>query len=462
MKRVENQWIRSGWLICLILMMTMVWPARGKEPLTLPGALDMALQHNLALQQAHKQISLADAVVEKAQAAFLPSLSASVRGSERGSKVRGSDGRLSFDTGESISAGVSSSWTVFDGNNNSATLDQARFTQSASQRRFTRQEQDVMFEVISRFIQVLTDRELIQAEQENLVAQQQQLEKIKAFQSAGKRSVTDLYQQQADIADAEYGLLSAQRNFAVSRLLLMQTLGLELDEQAGENWALADVAIDRVLLQTGNEEINELQMAYENRMDLQSTKLDFEASGAEITAARSGKYPAVALSGDLGSGYSSGGMESGTFWDQFSDENPYVTLGVSISIPLFDRKTAQYNESRAVIQHEIDRLSIAQLEQKIGLEVQQAKQDLQTAQKKLQVSEVKLKYATQALAGYEERYSVNAATLAELSQSRAQHLDAVYAYVTAQYNVILANVNLAYTTGNTAGMTDIFTESSGN
>jgi outer membrane protein len=64
------------------------------------------------------------------------------------------------------------------------------------------------------------------------------------------------------------------------------------------------------------------------------------------------------------------------------------------------------------------------LQQGIALEVRQAYLDYQTAVKRLEVTEVQVRAAQQALEVEQERYDVGASTLVELTQARASFTDA--------------------------------------
>ena len=78
----------------------------------------------------------------------------------------------------------------------------------------------------------------------------------------------------------------------------------------------------------------------------------------------------------------------------------------------------------------------------------QAYQDFGTAQKLIGVTTARLTAARQALDAVEERYKVGAATLVELTQARAQFVQAGYDRVKARYGLIKQGAAVAYYQGN--------------
>lgn len=62
--------------------------------------------------------------------------------------------------------------------------------------------------------------------------------------------------------------------------------------------------------------------------------------------------------------------------------------------------------------------------------------------------ESKLTYALQALHSYEERYRVGASTLIELTDARAQYVQATFDQVQAKYDLVTQEIAVTYYLGN--------------
>jgi outer membrane protein len=161
---------------------------------------------------------------------FLPDLSASASGSKNFSSNKlgsalNSSGRPGNQNVESASAGLSSNLNVFNGFGDLANLSGSKLGLRADQADHDFKQQSVVFQTISQFVQAVKNGDFIHIEEENLKAQDQQLQQIEEFYNTGNRSIADVLQQRAAIKQSEMQVLTAKRNYEVSRIDLLQTLG---------------------------------------------------------------------------------------------------------------------------------------------------------------------------------------------------------------------------------------------
>jgi outer membrane protein len=306
-----------------------------------------------------------------------------------------------------------------------------------------RTRQTIIFQTIQDFIQVITAREMIRVEKENLEAQRLLLSQIEDFYKSGKRPVTDFYQQSAQISNAEYQLLNAERNYDVSKLLLMQTLGL----QPSMDYEVKDPGIDNLVSDVVQfEKDAALSEAMAKRPDLKAQEALIEAARFGIKAARSGYWPKLSLSASYGTSYSDQ-VNYLNFSDQLFKSNPSGSIGLSLSIPVFDKFKTRYSIASADISLRNQQLAMEKLHQQVALEVEQAIQDYQTAAKQMDVSARQLKYSKDALESMQERYNVNAATMVELTQTRAQYMQSIYNHIQAKFNLLIRGIAVSFYKG---------------
>ena len=188
-----------------------------------------------------------------------------------------------------------------------------------------------------------------------------------------------------------------------------------------------------------------LGRAYERRSDLEARSLYIRAAEQGIRAARSTYWPSINLSGGIGSSYSDVRLLS--FQDQFFSDNRSGSVGISFTMPLFDRLTTRNNVQQARVEYNNRLLELDDARQGIAVQVRQAYLDYQTAEKQLAVTDVQLRAATHALDADQERYNLGAATLVELAQARAQQVQASSSWVQARYDFLFQEKLLDYYTG---------------
>ncbi|WP_319550349.1 TolC family protein [Desulfogranum marinum] len=413
--------------IILFLLLALPFSAPAKDSqetnpaLSLEQAVLIALKNNPALHQQINTVKSAEVIVSQRQADFYPDLSLKTTGSE------------DLD----MNVELSSSVNLFRGFADTAALQNSELLVKAEQENLSREEQTLMFETVSLFIEVLTNQEFIGAREMNLEENKKLLGKIRAFHEAGKLPVSDLYQQQAETKQAEQDLLEAQHNLTSSKLTLMQTMGMVPTDR----YTPALPELTKLSLELPDEEIDRLtRLALENRSDIKARKHQVDAAEQQIREAKAGKYPTVDLVAAMATDYSG-------YWDDFMDENLGSTVGVTVSLPLFDRFETRNNTVLAQIEKRNEKLTLQEKELQIGLEVAQAVQDLKQARQKIDVVESKLTYAKRALESYEERYRVGASTLVELIQTRTQYITAIFDQVEAKYDLVTREMTVAYSLG---------------
>jgi outer membrane protein len=201
-----------------------------------------------------------------------------------------------------LSLNASSSVNLFNGFADMASIREAGLGLGASENSFKRARQRILSQTASQYLQIFLNEEHIQVEEENLNAQQQQLESIQAGYEAGNRPIADVLQQQTSIAQTEQRLIAARRDYELSVLHLKQTLHLSpFSEVAFESpaeglFVLAPMTYDANIL---------VVQAIKAREDVTAQRLRIEAAEAGISVARSGYYPSISLNASTGTNYSS-------------------------------------------------------------------------------------------------------------------------------------------------------------
>jgi len=418
---------------------------QAEQVLSLEQAVRIALKKSPSLSQQLNAVESAEISVSQQRTDLYPDLKITASGAERFDKAidqyTGQSENRSF---TSISSELSSSVNLFNGFADLAALKNFELELGAARETLSRAEQTLVFETISNFIQVLTDQALIHVDEENLTENRKLLETIETFYQAGKLAISDLYQQQAETKQAELDLLEAQRTLNLSKLVLMQTLGLTptIRYQA----AIPD--LEKLSLSLADEDLDQLTLrALVNRSDVKAQQRQVEAAEQQIRQSQAGHLPKVDLFARLASDYSSL-VDGNHFSDQFMDDNLNASVGISFSIPLFDRYLTRNNIAQAKIAQRNEQLTLKQKQLQLGLEISQAIQEYRTTQKRIDVVESKLTSARQSLHSYEERYRVGASTLVELTQSRTQYLSAAFDQIQAGYDLVTQKIAVAYYLGN--------------
>lgn len=414
---------------------------QGARTITYGEAIGIALEQSSGVRIAENAVTSDEATVRQNRMQFLPNLSLSTSTSQ--SYGRGFDTGASAVTTQStqaINAGISSSMVLFDGNARRAQLRAAELGRDASQSDLLRARQTAVFQVASGFTTLQSAQEQLRVRREDLTAREAEQAQIQALVNARSRPISDLYQQQANVAAARAQVVQAQRAVEIGKTDLVQVL--QLDPRgaydfpavaAGSVGAPVTLPLDSLV-----------DRALANRPDLEALERQQDAAQQGVRAARASALPQVSVSAGYNTAFNS--AADAALLDQFNDRRGgSVALGVSV--PIFDRGQTAAATQRANVAVDNARIALETQRNAAAIEVRRAYLDRQAAQAQLEAAEAQLTAAQRALDASQERYRVGAAALLEVTQARAAQVEAASAVVTARSNLLLQNTVIAYYTG---------------
>jgi outer membrane protein len=415
-------------------------PAPGK-PITLDDAISIALKQNVSVQQAENTAELSDAAVRQQKMQLLPDLRVNVSGANSlGHTFNQSTGDLNTQNTQSLNTGLSSSITLFDGGKTKASIRSAEATQQASTSDLTRSRQTAVFTVASDFVALTNQQEQLTVQGQNLTTQQAQQDLIQKFVDAGSRPVSDLYQQQAAVASAKLAVAQARRAVELAKVDLIQAL--QLDPASTYDFVAPKLgAVDTTRVYNLDSLV---ARAYASRADLKADASRVDAAAQDAKAAAAGKLPTISVTGGYNSAYSSASDLS--IANQLNQRSG-GSIGIGVSIPLFDRGATAMAEQRAAIAAENVKLSFDSQRQAVALDVRKAYLDEVSGREQLAAAEAQASAARQAAEMTEKRYEAGAATLVEVTQARTSLVQAETAAANARNNLILQQTVLSYYTG---------------
>jgi len=454
--RSEAIWKRLAVSACLLLCCIGAIPGAGRtsesRTITLRDAIETALKANIDLRQAASLAESREISVRRSKTDFLPNLRLSMGASRSyGKEYAALSGRFEWDHSNSMNLSVSSALDLFTGFGKIAALRQSQLELEAERKSLARSREQIIFETVQQFVMVVLDGDLIKVNVENLDSQRRQLAQIEAFTTSGRRPIVDLYQQQASVAEAESRLLVARRDYEVDKYGLLRILAV--DPAAGCEIVVPD--IDNISAGfSGLVRGEAVEDGIGSRADLAAQRLQVEAARKQITASRSGYWPSVSLSASAGTSYRNTGNYD--FNDQFYNNNPSGSIGLSLSVPIFDRLGTYYSVAQAKVGLRQAQLGAEKIELQVKVDIKQALEDYATATKSVEVAEAQFKYSAQALNNMEERYKVNASTLVELMQARASNLQSSYNLINARYGRLVKGLAVLYYSGTIGNAMPLF------
>lgn len=405
-------------------------------------AIRIALEQNIDVRRAQNAAALGKVSVSEARSQFLPDFRASTTGAKNyGRSFDSTEGQIVDQTTKSLSLGVDSNVTLFDGFGNTANLRSAKLTGAATEQELLRTRETVAFTVATNFLTLIQQQEQLRVQRENLAAATALEQQIKQYVDAGSRTIADLYQQQASSASARFAVVEAERTVELARVDLIETL--QLDPTA--TYEFQAPADNTAAASAAEFNLNNLQTrASVQRVDLKAQQSRVDAADQNVRVARSSRWPTVSLGAGYSTAYTSASPFS--FSDQL-DQRRGGSVNLGVSVPIYDRGATGNATRRAEILADNERLVMENLQQGVALQVRRSYLDFQSAREQLVNAQAQLRAAELALQASQDRYEAGASTLVELTQARATQVRAASDLVSARSNLQFQRILLDYYVG---------------
>ncbi|MEZ5277126.1 MAG: TolC family protein [Opitutaceae bacterium] len=443
-------------LFAALLLSVPGLPAREAEPaatpagdipneprlITLSDAISMALDRNLQLKRSGVDVEIQQNQVEAARGNFQPNLTATASDTVR---YAGSGLESVWDDGQwtnSLSAALSSAMILYNGGGNDASLARARADLEASRLDFDRDRQSILFQVVGQYLQAVLRLKEIDIQREELASRRVVLDRIKADVENGIRIQSEVLRQEAQVAISERLLAEAIRNYQTSLYGLKDLLLISPSESIScaippDRWMAAES------LSEPDREVS-INAAWD-RVDLEAQRYRLEAAREDIRVARSGALPVVSALAGLRSGYNSRGY--GDFGSQFGEYQPEVSGGLSIAIPIFDRKRHETDLVRSKLFLRQEEYFMEGLMQAAETDVLQAILDFNTSKIRLKAARDQLLASEAALEAEEARYEAGASTILDVNSLRTLRVEAAVAVEEFRFDLFVTRLGVTFQDG---------------
>jgi outer membrane protein len=370
---------------------------------TLQECVDHALKNNIQIKQAELNTDLADVNKDLSFGNMLPSLNAGAsQNSYFGRSVDPTTYQFTTNEIRSSNFSLSSSITIFEGFQLQNSLKQSKLNYLSAKKDLEKIRNDVSLNVVTFYLQVLYNKDLVAQAKEQVDAGKTQLERITEMEKLGSASRGNLLDMQAQVASDELRLVNAQSQYDAAVLSLAQLLELS---------TVRDFSVDVPVFPNPAVDVSSLNVnaIYESALttqpEIKSSEYKVESAKKGLSIARGASSPRLSLSGSMSSAYSSSRerpvsstldtipigftqtlepvytigsfptYEKTSFSDQL-DENLSKSVGLNLVIPLFNGWQTRGGIRRAKIFLRQAQLNDESVRKSLFKSVQQAVNDV--------------------------------------------------------------------------------------
>lgn len=401
--------------------------------------IDYALEQNITIRRNRISAQSSEVEMESAKAALLPTVSGNISQrivnrpkSETNTII---DGDIITNTQSQTSYngsyGIDANWTLFNGLQRLNTIKQEKLNTRIAQLSVAESENSIQESIAQLYVQILYAAEAVKVNESTLEVSKAQYERGVTMFDAGSISKSDLAQLEAQVSADNYQLVSAQATLQDYKLQLKQLL--ELDGSEEMNLYIPALGDETVLLPLPAKD-DVFRTALALRPEIESGKLNVEAADLSIKMARSGYMPTLSLSAGIGTSHTNGSDFS--FSEQVK-QNWNNSLGLTLSIPIFDRKQTKSSIQRAKLQKMTSQLDLMDEQKTLYRSIENLWLNANSAQQQYVASVQNLKSSQASFDLLQEQFSLGMINIVELMTGKSNLLSAQQQLLQAKYTAIL-------------------------
>jgi outer membrane protein len=464
--------------VTLLLVMILVLPAgsSAQQPWSLEDCILHALENNIQIKQQSLGVDIARENLSQSRANRFPSLNGSASHNYNfGRTVDPLTNEFATETVRSNNFNLSSGLTLFSGFQITNIIRQNELELQASRYDVERMQNDIALLVASYYLQILFSKELLAIAENQLEITRQQVDRTSRLVEAGTLARGNLFTIEAMAATEELQVVNAQNNLQLAYLDLVQLLDLESTEDFS-------IVTPDITISPGEDHLyaplNIYQTAVQSQPEVLSANIRVESAERGVDIARGARSPSLNLRGSYGSGYStaiqeitgifpgepqeigiteSGELVYGPSFDIQTDTKPFAdqlrdnesrSLGLFLTIPIFNNYQVRSSVNRSRIALENARLSNQLVRDQLFKTIQQAHADAQAALKRYTATEKNVTALEEAFRYTEQRFNVGMVNALEYNDARNRLAAAQSELTQSKYEYVFRLQILEFYMGN--------------
>jgi len=417
--------------------------AQGNNIWTLQNCIDYAIENNIDMQKRQIDIKSQESILKETKLKWLPDLNANIGNDFNFGNVYASSGLISPSNFNEdlyfLSGNIRTKMPLFNG----LAIYYQRWSEESKLEAATQNREqakkDLTVMIAAQYFQVLYYQGIADISKSQVELSEELVTRAAHLVDEGKSPQSELIQSQSQLAAYKYQQTMDEGNVTLALLQLTQLMNLE----SPENLELSD------------SEFKEAKVNYNELIDVQSlydevvmyfpgilaSEAQLKASEYDMKVSKSQFYPKITLNASIQTYY----------YNLFTD-NPMVTelpfaealvnnnsklVGVSLSIPIFNRTKTRQEVNRAMMEIDRQRLELENVKQNLRKEIQEAYYNAYTAAKRYESALMEEESANISFQYELKRYEAGKSTVFELNQFNQKWLKAKQDVILDKYDFLI-------------------------
>ncbi|MBN2813745.1 MAG: TolC family protein [Bacteroidales bacterium] len=416
--------------------------AQDEKPWTLEACINFALEQNITV----RKVGLSNLSLEyqsgQVKAQRFPSVNASVNQNFKWSRpgtLNAATGEMvygsGFDASNSTSYGVNANVTLFNGMRLNNQIKQSELDIETGRYNLENTRESISLSILNAFLQVLYAEEQVKNSENQIESTTQQVALAEERMNLQVISQADFLQVKSQLATQKLNLANAISQLAIAKVNLMQLMELPVSQ----NFELAKPNLDETLNQ---QRLPVVQTVFDTALAIKP-QVKIAAVNKEIALldekiARAAFYPSLSASASVGTGASFADNGSEDSYFKQLDHALSPAAGLSLSIPIYQRKQAKTSVALAQLNYQQAELSELETRNQLRKSIEQACQDVLSAQIEYEANLENYTAIKESAALSDEKFNQGIINSVDYQVSKTNLIVAESQWLQSKYNLIFS------------------------
>lgn len=287
-----------------------------------------------------------------------------------------------------------------------------KFRKEAAENNRLNETDDLAFEVMNAFFNVVYYEELLKIANEQKVISEMNLKKTQVLVNTGLKAQTDLLEVKANYEKDELFSIQTANHIASSWISLKKAMNLPSDQQIG-----LSVPSESPVA----EIINELPQLYKQHLEwspyIKIYENEWNASRKLLNMSRSAFFPSIRLQAAYNTGFYETNKDAQQQVIDFNTQiknNRSQYVGASLSIPIFSKNAVRFDVKRAKLATEQSVTKLEWARQTVRYEMEENYNELTASWKELQQAKIQMDADTLAFQAAQKKFDQGMINAVEL------------------------------------------------
>ena len=319
---------------------------------------------------------------------------------------------------ENGSYNLGANWTVWNGGKNTKTLKSRHIASEAAELNTAASANSIQEQIAQLYVQILYLSEAVKVNESTLATSIAQRDRGVVRVEVGDLSLSDLAQLEAQVTQDEYNVVNARTQVASYTLQLKQLL--EIDNTAPFEIAYTVLGDEVAYSLIPNQEVvYDAALLY--RPEIRAQELDVTSSDLNVSIARAGYFPTIGLSAGINTSHMSG---SHTNVGEQAKRNLNGSVGLNVSVPIYDNYTNKGSVSKAKLTLQNSQLELVQKKKQLFSSIETLWLDATSSQQRFAAAQKNVSSTELSYELTNEQFALGLKNIVELMTSKDNLLTA--------------------------------------